>query len=137
MIYSLFENLRLKASYGTGFRAPSITELFLTEFRSQATVIYEPNPDLDPEESQSYEIGIEGEYKNLSARITAFRNEFDDMIEPIYYKTVGQGKRKEFYYRMGNIAEAITQGVDLEARMDLPYGFWLNGNLAYLDLEVD
>jgi len=137
MIYNLFDNLRVKASYGTGFRAPSITELFVAKFRRQATVIHEPNPDLDPEESQSYEIGLEGEYKNLNGRITAFRNEFDDMIEPIFYKTktLGGGKKKEFYYRMENIAQATTQGVEFEGRMDLPYGFWLTGNLAYLETE--
>lgn len=32
-VYSLLDNLRLKASYGKGFRAPSISELFLTSLR--------------------------------------------------------------------------------------------------------
>ena len=135
LIYNIFDNLRIKTSYGTGFRAPSISELFITSYRMRGKWVYEPNPDLDPETSESYEIGIEGEYKRIWGRITAFRNEVEDLIEAIYYKSTGKGKKKKDYYRHQNIAEATMEGVELECGLKLPLGFSLLGNMTCLDAE--
>lgn len=135
LVYSMSDNLRIKASYGTGFRAPSITELFLTSFRSQGKTIYEPNPDLNPETSESYEVGIEGDYKWLTGRITAFRNNVEDLIDAEYFATEGSGKKAISYYRYQNIARARISGLELEWDLETPHGFLLSGNLACLDTE--
>ncbi len=135
LIYNLFDNLRLKASYGMGFRAPSISELFTTSYRRQGKSIYEPNQDLDPETSKSYEIGLEGEYKRFQGRIMAFKNEIEDLIDAVYYKSVGAGKKTEYYYRYQNISEASISGVEFEWNLDMSHGFLLSGNLAYLNTE--
>ena len=135
MIYSLFNNLRLKASYGCGFRAPSISELFVTSTRKRGKWIYEPNPDLDPEESKSYELGVEGEYRKFWGKITGFRNEIEDLIEAIYYKSTGSGPGRKHYYKHQNVAEAEMQGVELESGFNLPLNFSIAGNLTYLETE--
>ena len=135
LVYSLLQNLRIKGSYGTGFRAPSLSNLFVTSYRKRGKWIYQPNPDLGAEESESYELGIEGEYKRLQAKITAFRTEVEDLIEPVKYKSTGQGKKKKDYYRYENIAEATLQGVELEYGLGLPLGFSFSGNWTYLDTE--
>ncbi|MBW2607787.1 MAG: TonB-dependent receptor [Deltaproteobacteria bacterium] len=135
MIYSLFNNLRLKASYSCGFRAPSISELFVTSTRKRGKWIYEPNPDLDPEESKSYELGIEGEYKKFWGRITGFRNEIENLIESVYYKSTGSGPGRKHYYKYQNVAEAEMEGVELESGLNLPLGFAVSGNLTYLKTE--
>ena len=135
MIYSLFNNLRLKASYGCGFRAPGISELFVTSYRKRGKNIYEPNPDLDPEESKSYEIGIEGEYKKLRGKITGFQNEIKDLIEPVYYNSTGTGQGKKLYYKYQNISEAEMKGIELESVLDLSLFFSVSGNLTYLETE--
>ena len=62
----------LTLSAGTGFRAPDATDLYS---------IFGGNPDLEPEESTSYEIGFRqpiGEQHSVS--VTAFRNDIDDLI---------------------------------------------------------
>ena len=46
-------NTKLKASYGTGFKAPSLTQLFV----SFGLQLY-ANPDLQPEESEGRRIGL-------------------------------------------------------------------------------
>lgn len=63
----------LKASYGTGFRAPSLYEL------------YEPtygNDDLGPEESSGWDLGVEQTFNNprISLGCTYFNMVFDDRI---------------------------------------------------------
>ncbi|MFP4227109.1 MAG: TonB-dependent receptor plug domain-containing protein [Desulfobacterales bacterium] len=135
LIYSLLDNLRVKASYGTGFRAPTISELFVTSYRKRGKWIYEPNPNLAPEESESYEAGIEGEYKACQGKITAFRNEVENLIEPVRYNSTGKGKKKKAYYRYENIAEATLQGIELAYGIGLPRGFTVSGHLTYLDTE--
>jgi len=63
----------LKASYGTGFRAPSLYEL------------YEPtygNDDLGPEESRGWDFGVEQTFKDAGVTLgcTYFNMVFDDRI---------------------------------------------------------
>ncbi|CAM5483156.1 Vitamin B12 transporter BtuB [Mycolicibacterium aubagnense] len=47
--YEILPDLRLRSSYATGFRAPSFNELYYPNYS---------NPNLKPEKSKSYEIGL-------------------------------------------------------------------------------
>lgn len=135
LIYDILDNLRLKGSYGRGFRAPSITELFVTSWRQKGKYIYEPNQNLKAEKSESYEVGIEGEYGSYRGSLTLFRNELKDMIDAVYYKSVGTGQTKKDYYQFKNISKAMTQGIELESSVKLPMGFDLSGNATWLETE--
>lgn len=64
---------KLKASYGTGFHAPSINQLF------------DPlsgNPNLRPEESKGYDYGFEQSLfeKRVTFGVTWFHNDIDNLI---------------------------------------------------------
>jgi outer membrane receptor for ferrienterochelin and colicins len=133
--WHLLDNLRLKASYGRGFRAPGFMELYVPTYMRRGKDIYEPNRDLDPETSDSYEAGIEGEYGDFQGRIMWFRNEFDDLIHAVYYASTGTGPSRKDYYRYQNLSEATMEGIEFEGRLKLPYGFALTGNMTYLDTE--
>lgn len=133
LVYSVIDNLRLKASWGKGFRAPALSELFSTSYRKRGKEVYEPNPDLEAEESESYDFGIEGEYKAFSGSVTLFQNEIDNLINAVYYKSEGSGKKKVDYYRYQNIDEATTRGVEADIALRLPAGFSLSGSLTYVD----
>lgn len=69
--YRLAEGLRTFASYGTAFKAPSFNQLFFPGFG---------NPDLDPEESETLEIGLRGHGGSTNWEVTAYRTEIDDLI---------------------------------------------------------
>ncbi len=135
MTYAILDNLRLKGAWGMGFRAPGFLELYIPTYMKQGKVINEPNPDLEPESSQSYEIGLQGEYKNFQAGITCFKTDIEDLIEAVYYASTGTGKQQKDYYQYRNIAEASIKGIEFEWGLKLPAGFTLSGNLAYLDTE--
>ena len=135
LIYSLLTQLRMKASYGRGFRAPTISELFVTSYRRRGRDVYQPNADLDPEKSESYEIGIEGEAGPLRGSVTAFRNEIENLIEPVFDYTTGSGGSAIRYYTYRNIAEATTQGVEIESTLRLPLNLTLSGHVTYLETE--
>ena len=135
LTYRLVDHLRLKAGYGEGFRAPGFLELYVPTYMKRGKQVYEPNADLAPETSKSYEIGIEGEYKRFRGRVMAFKTSIEDMIEAVYYASSGMGQSKKDYYQYQNIGEATMSGVEIEWGLGLPMGFDLSGNLAYLDTE--
>ena len=112
LTYSLSQNTRLTASYGTAFRAPTFNELFFPDFG---------NPDLEPEESQTLEVSLRGNVGNTQWRISAFDTTIDDLIEftaPTFLPV--------------NINEATLQGVELE--LGTKIGQWsLSGSLNFLD----
>jgi len=63
---------RLIFSAGTAFRAPDSTDRFG----------FGGNPELDPENSRNYEIGLRQQFgANQLITLSAFRNDIDDLIE--------------------------------------------------------
>lgn len=73
----LFEqtNTRLHSSYGTGFRAPSLYQLYAPWDMG--------NPNLQPETSRSFDIGVEQKFLNntLTTDVTYFWTEIEDLID--------------------------------------------------------
>ena len=68
---------RLRASWGQGFRAPNFNELYYPGFFGS----FAGNPDLDPERSQSLEVGYSHTFSNaLRAEFSAYRSRVDDLI---------------------------------------------------------
>ncbi len=133
--FALMENFRIKTSAGKGFRAPDINELHIPMYMKRGKEIYQPNSDLDPEESTSFELSLEGEIQKFYGRITGFQNDISDLIEPVFDYTTGSGKSKKDYYIYKNISKARMRGVEMEAGIDLPLGFDISGNLTFLDAE--
>lgn len=80
--YEINPSTTVYAGYGTGFRAPSINDLFSPGFVNFAGVTaYAGNTDLDPESSKNFEIGIKSKIsKNHRLEANIFRNEIEDMV---------------------------------------------------------
>ncbi len=135
IVYSILEHLRLKGSFGTGFAAPGLSELYVTTMGKMGKEVYESNPNLKPEKSESYEFGVEGEYKIFSGKLTYFKNEIDDLIEAVYYKTVGSGANKQVYSKYQNVSKAVTEGIELESNLTIPFGFRIGGNFTWMDTK--
>ncbi len=78
-------NTRFSASVGTGFRAPSLFELFGFTPNNFGSA-YRGNPDLDPEKSFGWELGIEQTLlaDRLDVGATYFRNDINDLIETVF-----------------------------------------------------
>ncbi|MCG6405063.1 TonB-dependent receptor [Vibrio fluvialis] len=70
--YQLGEYHRVRASYGTAYKAPSYTDLTTT-------------PDLEAEESRNMEVGVSGAYSFSRWNISAYDNKVDNLI--IWYES--------------------------------------------------
>jgi len=92
--YAWSSGTRLHASAGSGFRAPSLNELYFPFFG---------NRDLAPETSVGVEVGVEQRFAGdrLRVDVTAFDNDFDDLI--------GVGPD----FRARNVDRATARGVEL------------------------
>jgi vitamin B12 transporter len=71
---------RLKGSYATGFKAPTLTQLYGVSVSSFGP--FTGNPDLDPETSKGWELGFEQAVERIRTEFgaTYYRNDIDDLI---------------------------------------------------------
>ena len=109
---------RLHGSYGTGFRAPSLFEIYGTTL---------DNTGLSPEESRGWDAGIEQSLLNgkAMADVTWFDNRFKNMIR--YAGTWGVNDHYE------NVASARTQGVETAGHWDIDDQWRLNASYTFTE----
>ncbi len=96
--FDLTTGTRLIAAAGSAFRAPDSTDRFG----------FGGNPDLDPESSRNFELGLQqriGARQRL--RLSAFRNDIDDLILFVLIDPV------TFEFQNQNIERARIEGVEL------------------------
>ncbi|UCF88968.1 MAG: TonB-dependent receptor [bacterium] len=98
----LFGHTRLRSVYGTGFRAPSIDQLFNPDYG---------NPDLSAERSRGWDAGLETLLgKDVRGSLSWHQTEYDDLIA--WFDADGDPSTwSDGSY--ANIATARTKGVDL------------------------
>jgi len=115
------QRLKLRASYGTGFRSPSFLDLY------GKSAFYQGNPNLRSEESRGWDAGVDyylsAQRGSLSA--TWFENRISDLI--IFDFGVFPGTT-------ANVENARTRGVELKA--DLRFGQTTRAQIAYTYLEA-
>jgi outer membrane receptor for ferrienterochelin and colicins len=99
--------LTLRASYGQGFRVPSVAERF-TSNREFFPV--ESNLALLPEESDGFEVGIHlnaglGKRAAVEFDVATFQNTYDGLIEAVFVPTLGA-------FQFQNLTEARIRGIE-------------------------
>jgi len=94
---------KLKGSYGTGFKAPTLNQLFV----SFPAFFFFANPNLKPEESIGYDAGFEQPLFNDRVRFgsTYFHNDITNLIQSVFDSTT-------FTSTNTNIGKAITEGTE-------------------------
>ena len=133
-VWKLTDHVRMKAYYGEGFRAPSVYELYVETVNNKENTL--PNPDLEPERSQSYELSLEGESGPFAGAVRVFHNDLEDAIEKVRVGFVDLGGPNPTpQYQRLNVDEATTQGLEVETRLYVAESFSLVLNGALMDSE--
>lgn len=118
------EGTTLRAAVATGFRAPSIDERF-GDYPGAFPFV--GNPNLDPETSLSYELGIEHEYASgATVSATLFRLEIDNLI------TYRFGAPSTLENLRGT---SVRKGLELAAKMPLSEKVNLGFAYTYTDAK--
>ena len=124
--YRLAEGLRLRASYGEGFKAPSLYQL-LSDYGNAA---------LRPERARSYDAGLVFERGALSLGLTGFRRDTSDQIvfDSCFLVTSGICADRP-YGTYDNLGRTRAQGIEVEAGLAVTDGLGLSAVYALIDTE--
>ncbi len=113
---------RLRGSAGTGFRAPTFNDLFFPGFG---------NPDLQPEDSLSYDFGVDQKLWNNRIRLglTYFQNEFKNLI------TCCRPHPTAPFGGPFNVGRARSAGIEFTGEVDVLPNLVASLNYTYTDSE--
>jgi outer membrane receptor for ferrienterochelin and colicins len=156
------DRLNLRASWGRGFRAPDLGQLYFKFYNPTNFYQVFGNPGLSPEHSGSWQVGAEYSSTKKAYRfgINFFRNDVVNLIEAqtigfvlpfpspgaltiaqanAYIRSIGldpaQYPIRPFRLLIvyNNLSRVFTQGVETSADVKLPHRFTVSGAYTYLD----
>ncbi len=96
--WEFYDGYKLVGSYATAYKAPNLSQLYAYSSSSWGTT--KGNPDLKPEESKQWEVGVEGTTGPLFWQFNAYHNDIDNLISfdngyPIgSYENIGKAEIK-------------------------------------------
>ena len=119
--YQLFPYTFLRASYGQGYRFPSVAEKFVSTSVSSLKIF--PNPKLQPERGYSAELGIKQAIKIKDWKgyvdVSAFYMEYRNMVEFVFNIYAPNGPTgfwlndlKYAGFMSQNIGNALIKGIE-------------------------
>jgi vitamin B12 transporter len=118
--------IKIKGSYGTSFRAPTLNELFYKDSWGSAG-----NLNLRPEKSNSWEIGLEKEIikEKASISITYFDQDYEDLIQWV------ESPPGSWQYTPQNVAKAEVKGIEAGASIKITETLTLKSSYTNLHTE--
>ncbi len=105
LTYAGIRHLVLRSLFAQGYRFPNLQQLFIGTVHGGADPTF-PNPDLDPETSNNYELGLRFKNQVLAIDIAGF---FSDAKDYITTEPVAGGRQ------FTNVEKAKTYGVEATA----------------------
>ncbi|MDX2044689.1 MAG: TonB-dependent receptor [Acidobacteriota bacterium] len=148
------DQFRARFSYGRGFRAPDLGQLYFRFLNPTNLYQVIGNPDLRPERAHSMQLGGEFNSRGRRARlgVNVFYNDVENLIDAVSLGFVASPQqlaalsqqygidlslfqpalnRLLFFYQ--NISEARTAGVELDGDVKLTRGFLFGGAYTHLN----
>lgn len=126
--WNLNDATRVRANIGTGRKNPTFIELF-GYFPGQ----FASNPDLKPEESTSFDIGVERQVSDaFNVQLTLFRQDLRDEINGFVFDPVSFLSTAE---NMPGTSE--REGAELFARWDVSERLGLNASYTFIDSSAE
>lgn len=110
--YNATDHFRIKANYGDGFKAPSVSQLYYDldmEMGRGNWVHLTGNPNLKPEKSKSWDLGVEVEFGKGYGSLTYFDNDVDNLIASI---PKGKDSNGHKLHRYENVNKARIKGLE-------------------------
>lgn len=132
LVYSGFEDWRLRAQYSQGYRYPILQQLYMGTVHGSADITY-PNPNLKPEKSHSFELGGRYEANDIAADLAVYYTTAKDYIYRATHNLDGVT-----IYQYDNSNSADTYGSELT--LSYTYQPWhltpyVSGNYMYREID--
>jgi len=118
------EALKFSFNLGRGFRAPTFCDLY-QPYTDYGIYQAQGNTNLKPEKAWAYDFGFEHQLSNLLlSRVTLFRTNIKDLIE--------WAMNPPSVWMPSNVAQAYSQGIEVEFLHEIVGGFSQSINYTYL-----
>ncbi len=127
VLYHFGASTTLRGSWGTAFRAPTVNDLYWYEDWGGGMGLF-GNPDLSPEKSSEFELGIERIFtSNVLGRVTYFSTNVDNLI--------GWVEVVPWRWEVQNVDKASISGVEGEIKLQVGEKVSLFFTYTYLDAK--
>lgn len=121
--------------YAAGFRTPDAVDIFgefINFARGYQTIA---NPNLKAETSDSYEIGVRGQYASGAFGLALFYNRYDDFIEQVTLASDPTGAGRQTFQHQ-NLDRVTVRGAEARGELfldsfGLPAGSRMRSAIAY------
>lgn len=143
LVYHPTDSWTVKGGVSKGFRAPNLKERSLTSGTSSMGMgctslaplgymggqcFMVGNPDLEPEISTNYELGVAFDENEYSFEVTYFESKIKDMMQNGFLGQING----IWYTQQYNIEEAKTSGVELAFGLPISTSVSFSGNATYM-----
>ncbi|MFN7181360.1 MAG: TonB-dependent receptor plug domain-containing protein [Planctomycetota bacterium] len=128
--YLISDNLNLIFGISGGFRAPTFDDLAAVRLVLSGQTDL-PSPNLDPEKSWNFEIGVK--YKSSRIYISAFY--FYNLLQDLIRRVPNPNQQGTFV--KSNFASGFIQGFEIDWEYNFYKKFYLVGNFGFLDSSAD
>ena len=135
-------NFRFRASFGQGFRAPTVKELFTDHFQvpaygSPIAFYLEGNPDLKPEKSNYYSFSAQYTVDKVDFSINYSENHINNLInsDSIINMVMGPQGPSQIDYIYSNVEEARIQNINVIAKFRITNDLSFTGSYTYTNPE--
>lgn len=138
------DHFNFRASYATGYRAPTLSQLYATDEAKTASRYTIGNPNLKPEKSNFFSLNGEYTCSRFSIAATGFYNDIKDMInyrvlsdEEIQQMGLGELHEQFSTIRQrDNVDRSKIKGISVNANFYLGARLTLGGGYIYTDTEA-
>ncbi|MGW8309903.1 MAG: TonB-dependent receptor plug domain-containing protein [Thiogranum sp.] len=115
---------RFTGSLGTGFRAPSLFELFGFTPNNFGSA-YRGNPDLEPEKNVAWELGVEQALATDRVKVgaTYFRNDIKNLIETVFDPAFNSTPENINKVHLSGVETFVSTEIGARLSMRIDYTF--------------
>lgn len=145
-LYHINDELSAYVQYGQGFKVPAYDLAYLEHYnQTSSSYAYQvlPSDDLKPEESDTYEIGLRGNFDNFAFTSAIYYNKFDNFLATTLLSSQainnpdGSFSHTLDTYSYENIDSVTIKGAELGLTYYISDDLNLFANAAYTDGKND
>ncbi|MBO7049749.1 MAG: TonB-dependent receptor [Bacteroidaceae bacterium] len=136
---------RFRAAYSTGYRSPTLSQLYATDQTKTASRYTVGNPDLKPEKSSFWSLNAEYSNQRFSVSATGLINNVTDMIN---YRTLTDADISALGYdalhaeyatirQRDNIDNARIKSLSANANVYIGAGLTVGGGYVFTDTKAE
>lgn len=137
-------NFNFRAAYATGFRTPTLSQLYATDESKTSSRFTVGNPNLKPEKSNFFSLNGEYTCSRFSISVTGFYNDIKDMID---YSVLSDEEIQDMglddihenfatIRQRDNVNRAKIKGISVNTNIYVGAGVTIGGSYIYTDSEA-